>query len=65
VTTRRRPLQYYAGNTKFRKWAEEARMIARTFSDDGPRDRMLAIAAEYDHMAELSERRDPTAPDSV
>jgi hypothetical protein len=40
-------------------------MIARTFGDDGPRDRMLAIAAEYDRMAKLSERRDPTAPDSV
>ena len=50
----------HQSSAKLRKWANEARMAASTFSDAKARDRMLSIADEYDRMAERRERRDRT-----
>ena len=50
------PSRSHPSGTKLRKWAGEARTIARTFRDSKARARMLIIAAEYDRMAERAER---------
>jgi len=56
VRTHPRPSRHFAGSTRFRKWAKDARLIASTFNDARARQRMFAIAAEYDRMAEDAER---------